>query len=301
MESFRGLFAASVTPRRPDSAQIDLASYWDLIDFLGEFPFQGIVLMGSTGEFPHFDLEQRIKFLGLTVKRSRLPVIVNVTHSTLEGSLELADAASRANALGVLIMPPIFFRYGEADVRSWFEQFASEKPRTPALLYNIPAFTSPLSLDLAAELLRTGCFAGIKDSSGDWTYFERFQSSDFGSKYAFLVGNDELFLRARTAGAVGAVSGVSCAVPELMLALERAIASNNAQRATALNQRLDEFLTAISPFPVPVGIREALRARGLKIGPGAIPYTGQRAADIDGFRDWFAGWLKIVQSEVKSA
>lgn len=294
MPTLRGIHAAVLTPRRVDSSLIDLASYWELIDFLGSKGLSGLVLMGSTGEFVHFPLEERTKYLGLTVKRSRLPILVNVTHSTLDGSLEIADAAARGGAAGILLMPPYFFRYSQDELRLWFEQFAREKPQIPAYLYNIPSFSNALHPSTAASLLESGRYQGIKDSSGDWDFFTTVRDRIAGRESSFLVGNDALILKARMAGASGAVSGVACAMPELLVALHQAIEAGDQDRASKLNARLHEFLERIDLLPTPMGIRIALAARKLRAGPHSMP------VDERPFASWFLPWLEQVLPECRA-
>jgi dihydrodipicolinate synthase/N-acetylneuraminate lyase len=298
MALFSGLFAAAVTPRRPDSASIDLASYWELLDFLGSFPIDGIVLMGSTGEFLHFDLEERTKYLGLTVKRSRKPVLVNVTHSTLDASLEIADAAARAKVAGVLLSPPYYFRYSEADIVAWFRGFARSKPKIPALLYQIPQFANSLSADSARAVLADGCYEGMKDSSGVPEYFHDVAPFIAERGGSYLTGNDGHIATTLGHGATGVVSGCACAVPELLLALHTSILNGDATMKESASRRLSEFLERIDAFPVPVGIREALRVRGLKVGPAAMPFDSARQRELDAFCEWFRDWLREVRNEV---
>lgn len=292
MSTFRGLYAAALTPRRVNSSLIDLASYWELLDFLASRKVDGVVLMGATGEFVHFPLEERIKYLGLTVKRCRVPVLVNVTHSTLDGSLEIADAAARAGVAGILIMPPYFFRYDQAQIRLWFEEFAKEKPKKlPTLLYNIPVFSNPLEPGTVVDLLESGCYSGIKDSSGEWSFFTAVRDGMAGRESSFLVGNDRLIARACVDGAHGAISGVACAVPELLVALQRSMKANDAAAIAKLEARLNEFIDRIDALPTPIGIREALRCRDMNVGPSALP------VDTGEFLEWFKPWLRTVLSE----
>jgi 4-hydroxy-tetrahydrodipicolinate synthase len=218
-----------------------------------------------------------------------LPVYVNVTHSTLDGSLSIADAAANGGAAGIVLMPPYFFRYSPFEIRRWFEQFAREKPSIPTYLYNIPVFSNPFDPHLAADLLDSGCYQGIKDSSGDWDFFTTVRDRIAGRESSFLVGNDRLIVRARAAGAHGAVSGVACALPELVGALYACIESGNTARVEVLNGRLNEFIDRIDPLPTPMGIREALIRRKVKVGPHAMP------VDID--FAWFDPWLEQVLQE----
>src|SRR5437763_11073546 len=104
-----GVYAALGTPRRPNSTEADGAAMLDYLDAVVQAGVDGLVLFGSTGEFVHFEIEERTRVVSLAIRRSRVPVLVNVSHSTLAGSVELAENASDAGASGLLLMPPYFY------------------------------------------------------------------------------------------------------------------------------------------------------------------------------------------------
>jgi 4-hydroxy-tetrahydrodipicolinate synthase len=292
MSRICGVNVAAVTPRR-DGWEPDLAATFDLIDYLCGCGVHGIALLGSTGEFLHFNPEERMRLVALSVKRSRVPVIAGIAHSNLEGALELGRSAADAGAAALLLMPPYFFRYGQDDLKEFYLAFAREiNGSAPLFLYNVPFFTNPICCDTAIELLSTGLFAGIKDSSGDWDSFERLLEFRDARAFTLLAGNDTIFARARAAGADGVVSGVACAVPELILALDRARGSHE-----LLERRLREFLEWIESFPTPIAIREAVALRGLRTGPPASPLAHEGRRRLEEFRAWFRGWLPEVRKE----
>jgi len=300
MAVFSGVYAAATTPRRRGLEEVDLGGLWALIDFLGSKKVDGIVLMGSTGEFVHFTMEERLRMMPLAVKRSRVPILINVSHSTLDCAVQLAQTALRSGAAGLLIMPPYYFRYDQQDIRSFFLCFLKEVgTRVPVLLYNIPCFTSPIDPAAAASLMTSG-YAGIKDSSGDYGNFVAVRAAA-GSDSTFLVGSDALFARTRLAGADGVVSGSAAAIPELLVALDRALKSGNQDRAARLDARLQEFVARLDGFPVPVAVKEAANVRGLKTGEAAVPLDGEKADRLHEFREWFQGWLPAVERECAGA
>lgn len=294
-----GVSVAAITPRRESGHEIDLAAALDVIDWISASGAASVTLLGTTGEFVHFGFEERTRLIVFAAKRTRLPLIVNVSHSTLDGALELAAAASDAGAAALLLMPPYFFRYGQPDVERFYLDFARGAPsQTPVLLYNIPAFSTLIEPATACRLLATGLFAGIKDSSGDWTCFTRLAGQRAATPFTLLVGNDVVFTRGRQAGADGVVSGVACAVPELMLGLDRTIQSGDADKTALLESRLGEFIARIDEFPAPVGVREAVRLRGMKIGPHAAPCGPESERKLGEFAGWFPGWLEQVKKEI---
>ncbi len=296
-----GVTVAAITPRR-EGPEADLAATFELIDFLCAAGVHGISLMGSTGEFLHFELEERMRLVGLGIKRSRVPVLAGVAHSTFDGAVALARSASDAGAAALLIMPPYFFCYGQEEIREFYLSFARElKDGAPLILYNIPAFSSRIEAATAVELLSTGLFAGIKDSGGLWDEFLLLKAAREKQRFALLIGNDAIYTEAREAGADGVVSGCACALPELLLAIDHSIRAGNADAAARLDARLKEFIARIEQFPAPVGVREAVALRGIKTGPHAIPLGPEGQARVPEFREWFRGWLPVVIEECRHA
>jgi len=292
MPALSGVIAAAVTPHGKRGDEPDIGATLELIDFLCAAGVDGIALLGSTGEFVNLNVDDRVRLVYLAVKRSRVPVLAGVSHSTLDGALALAREAASAGAEGLLLMPPYFFRYQQPEIREFYLRFAASLSHAPPVyLYNIPAFTSGIAVATAAELLATRRFAGIKDSSGGWEYFESLNGARNGHPFTLLVGHDSIFARARRAGADGVVSGVACAVPELLLALDRAVQQQAEAEAARLDARLHEFVGRLDHFPTPVAIKAALAARGLKTGPLPVPLANETLAALEEFTAWFKDWL----------
>jgi dihydrodipicolinate synthase/N-acetylneuraminate lyase len=298
MPAIEGVYAAAVTPRRRASQEIDLGAMWDLIDFLCSKKVDGIVLFGSTGEFVHFSIDERTRVIGLAVKRSRVPILVNVSHSTFDGAVTLAEAAMHSGASGLLLMPPYFFRYFQADVLAFYRKFATEvRPRVPALIYHIPLFTNDVGVDCVAELISDGSYAGVKDSSGDWANFESLRELQARKPFTLMMGSDGLFARARPLGASGAISGIASAAPELLVGLRRAIDSGDTARVERLQARIAEIISWLDRFPVPIAVKEAVVQRGIKAGGHAIPLSAGDEQKLAEFRDWFRTWISDVIKE----
>jgi 4-hydroxy-tetrahydrodipicolinate synthase len=298
----QGVHAALTTPRRPDSNQTDLGAALELVDFVSRGGVEGVVLSGSTGEFPHFDIEDRLHLAQFAIRRSRVPVTVNVSHSSLDGALTLARGAASFGAAALLLMPPYFFQYSQEDIQEFYLRFAKELGGgPPVLLYNVPAFTGELSFETVMNLLGTGSFAGIKDSSGKLDQFRRMMAVKKQAPFTLLIGHDRVFAEARAEGADGVVSGVGGVIPELLVGLDRAIRTGSEPQANRLEARLHEFLAWVDRFPFPLALKEGLALRGLKAGPAAAPAGKQTRQHLEEFRAWFQGWLPAVLKESTGA
>jgi 4-hydroxy-tetrahydrodipicolinate synthase len=299
MPAIEGVNVVMVGPRRPSGHEVDLAATLELIDFHNSTGVKGMAVLGTTAEFVHLDFEERTKLIPLAVKRSRIPVIAGVTHSTLDGSILLGRSAAAAGAAALLVMPPYFFRYEQEEIREFYLRFADAiDGAAPIFLYNIPFFTNEIACDTAIDLMSTGRFAGIKDSSGRWEYYTRLRDLRASKPFTLLIGNDAIFTRARTDGANGVISGVACGVPELMVGLDRAIGAKDAAKVARLEARLQEYIKWLNEFPTPLGVKETTAMRGLKVGPNAVALGPARQRKLEEFREWFKGWLPQVQKEV---
>jgi dihydrodipicolinate synthase/N-acetylneuraminate lyase len=287
-----GVFASAITPRRAESQDPDFSGLLEMLDFLAEGGMTGICLFGPTGEFLNYSFQERQRLVYLGVKRSRVPLIVGVSHSTLAGAIQLADDAITSGADGLILLPPYFFRYSPREIEAFYLQFADETgDAVPILLHNFPQVTSKLEFDLMRKLIDTGRFAGINDSSGDWPGFEKLLELRQTRPFALFNGDDRTALQALRAGANGIISPSACAVPELLTGLVRAVSAKDQLWADALNARLIEFIEWTDRFPFPTAIKCAVALRGQKSAPPLVPMAPETRQFLAEFSTWFSGWL----------
>lgn len=297
-----GVYAALVTPRRQNSIEADTGILLDYLDHVVQTGVDGLVLFGSTGEFVHFEVGERAHVSALAIKRSRVPILVNVSHSSLPGAIDLAEKAIDSGASGLLLMPPYFYRYPDEEICEFYLQFRELlDEKIPVYLYNLPACTNPLSPNVLNRLLSTGAFAGIKDSGGMWETFEQLQILRATQPFQFLVGRESLYARALQAGASGIVSGVAAAVPELIVSLDRAVRARDDARAARLNEKLLEFVAYVDKFPGTVAIKQASVARDWTSSHVAVPLDEDMAAEVIAFHVWFREWLPGVLAECSNS
>jgi dihydrodipicolinate synthase/N-acetylneuraminate lyase len=273
-----GIFAAAITPHRADFADPDYSGALDLLDFLAAAGVQGITLLDTPGEFLNYTFQERQRLVYLGVKRSRVPILAGVSHSTLVGALELAGEAIAAGADGLLIMPPYFFEYAQPEVEEFLMRFARETgDAVPILLHNDPRVSSPLEIETLRRLAGSGRFAGIKDAGGDWNYFESLLGLKKDHTLAVFAGDDRMAAQALKAGADGVISAAACAVPEWFTKLP----------PDALEPRLNELLDWFAKFPDPVALKRAVRIRGQKAGLPLNPLAPETARALEDFAQWF--------------
>ena len=296
-----GVYAALATPRLRGKVEPDTAAFLEYSDRVTNGGVNGLVFFGATGDFVHFVPNDRMRTASLGIKRSRVPVLVNVSHSTLSGTLELGRQAVDIGAAGVLVMPPYFYRYEDGDIARFFDEFLRVMGGTiPLYLYNLPLFTNSISPKLANKLLATGAFTGIKDSSGDWSNFEELRRLRKEHHFQLMVGNELIYVRALSQGADGIVSGVAAALPELPVAMNRAVQSDDLAGGQRLAVYMNDFMDWAAKFPATVAIKQAAELRGwMKVEP-AVPLGEKASAEMREFCKWFEGWLPATLAACSS-
>lgn len=286
----RGIYADLATPCRANSTEADAATFLDYLDSVaragGGSGVDGLVLFGSTGEFIHFDMAERMRAAALAIRRSRIPVLIGVSHSTLEGALELAEHAVSINAAGVLLMPPYFYSYPENQIFRFYERFAKESAATVIYLHNSPLSANLSNPELVRRLLDTGAFAGVLSEDGaTWP-------APCAPSVSVLAGDEVLAAGAGLATAI--VSPIAAAVPELPVALHRAILRGATERAEQLRGPFEELRCRLSAFPAVVGLKQAALARGWMKPPFAVPPDTEMESRLRVFQEWFIHWLPDV-------
>jgi dihydrodipicolinate synthase/N-acetylneuraminate lyase len=282
ISGLQSVHAAAITPRGKNG-DINFGAIFELIDYLSAARVGGIALFTACGEYPALAVEERARVTYLAVKRSRVPVLAGVGSATLDHSLELAREARAAGVAAVLLPPPLYYQYDQDDICEFYTQFAAQLGSGPPIV-----LTGEIALATACRLLESGRFAGIDDGSGSLDSLDRLRAC--APDRAVLAGDDRLLVHARHAG-LGVLSAAACAAPELTMSLNSAIKAGDNAGIAKLEALRQELLAWLSRFPLPVGVKTAVAARGIQTGPLPVPLAPARAQCLEQFREWFKGWL----------
>ncbi|WP_324716549.1 dihydrodipicolinate synthase family protein [Carboxydochorda subterranea] len=228
---FNGLVVATITPMSDDGERVDLAAATALAEWLVERGVDGLFVAGTTGEAVFLSDDERVALTQALVRgvKGRIPVAVQVTTATTQGTQEALRAVAEVGVDAVACVTPWYYRLDEPALRGFYRAVASAAGDMPVYLYNIPARTgNRISAALARELaMAFENVAGIKDSSGDMRslldLLEVREALAAARAFAVLAGSDTLSLAFMRAGGDGVVSGTASVVPEPFVELFRAI------------------------------------------------------------------------------
>jgi len=168
-------YVAAPTPC-DKSLKFDDGLYKDMLAYYKEKGADGIVVCGTTGEFPSFSTVERKKVAETAFKhRSGLAIIVQPGTSNQPETVELATHAAANGADGLLVIPPFYYKNPPLEGLIAYYTPVFEAVKIPVHLYHIPGTSAvPISHELLHAMERYPHLAGIKDSTGDAAGYQKF-------------------------------------------------------------------------------------------------------------------------------
>jgi 4-hydroxy-tetrahydrodipicolinate synthase len=228
--------------------ELDVAGLARLIEHVLRGGVSGVFILGTTGEGPSLSYRLRRELIERSCKlvRGRVPILVGITDTAFVESVNLARHAATSGATAVAAAPPYYLPEGQPELVEYLEHLLPELP-LPLLLYNMPALTK-VSFEL--ETLRRAAdeprIIGLKDSSGDMSYFRRaLELLKHRPDWSLLVGPEELLADAVSAGAHGGICGGANLFPELYVRLCEAARAHDVPRLRQLHAQAIRVSTSL--------------------------------------------------------
>src|SRR5260370_21618052 len=163
------LFWGAVSTPCDKNMNFDPELYKDLLAYLKAQGADGVVVLGTNGEFPSFSFAERKKIAETALKnRNGLNIIVGPGTSNFPETIELSKHAEEHGADGLLIVPPFYYKRVGQEALTKYYSMIFEQVKIPINLYHIPfASGVPISHELLHSLDHYPTLAGVKDSGGD--------------------------------------------------------------------------------------------------------------------------------------
>ena len=162
------LYVAAVTPC-DSRGRFDDALYRDMMPYFKERGVDGVLVLGTTGEFPSFSVAERKRIAETALKhRSGMEMMVQVGTPNLPETLDLLAHAQANGADQVLCIPPFYFKNPSTQGLTKYYSQVLEASKIPVNLYHYPGMSAvPITPQLLHSLEHYPNLAGIKDSTGN--------------------------------------------------------------------------------------------------------------------------------------
>ncbi|XP_035167729.1 4-hydroxy-2-oxoglutarate aldolase, mitochondrial isoform X2 [Oxyura jamaicensis] len=291
-----GIFPPLATPFSA-LQEVDYAQLEANLRRYASIPFRGLVVLGSSGEYPYLAPRERLEVLSCVrraLPRDRLLLAGSGCEST-QATVELTVSMAEAGADAALVVTPCYYRgamSAAALVRHYTE--VAEASPIPVVLYSVPANTGlELPLEAVLTLAQHPNVIGIKDSGGDITRMGLIVHKTRQEDFQVLAGSAGFLLASYAVGASGGVCALANVLGAPLCQLERLCRQGSWREARDLQHRLIEPNAAVTRrFGIP-GLKKAMEWFGYYGGPCRAPLAPLSPAQVEELRGAFStnGWL----------
>jgi dihydrodipicolinate synthase/N-acetylneuraminate lyase len=235
----KGIIPPVVTPLI-DNNKIDVRGLEKLLDYLLTGGVHGLFMLGTTGEATSLSYKLRKELLKRTgeLVNHRIPVVVGITDTALDGSLEIAEYAANIGLDGVVIAPPYYMPIAQEEMWEYLEDLVPELP-LPFIMYDMPVCTKMhMSVETIRKAKELGAI-GVKDSSGDMSYLYSLINEFKDSPDFSIIAGTELYIPETILnGGHGAVAGGANLFPGLFVDLYNASVDRNLDKIAILRDKI---------------------------------------------------------------
>ncbi len=236
LPKYHGIIPPMVTPLRGRDT-LDEAGLEQLIEHILAGGVHGLFILGTTGEGPSLSYSLRKELIERTCRqvKGRVPVLVGITDTAFQESLNVARWSADAGADALVVAPPYYLPAGQSELQEYLHHLVPELP-LPVFLYNMPALTKvSFELEIVRRAMDDPRIIGIKDSSCSMIYVHRVLALlPHRPDWPVLVGPEEMLAAAVLAGAHGGVNGGANVFPQLYVRLFEAARAGDFSRVREL-------------------------------------------------------------------
>lgn len=256
-----GCGTALITPFR--NGDVDYDAFAAMVDRQVAAGIDFLVPLGTTGETPCLEDEERIKVLQITKEHSAgLPVVAGVGTNSLRHTIRNMEMLQPHGVDAFLVVVPYYNKPTQEGMYQYFKAVA-ESTDKPVILYNVPGRTGAnMSAETTLRLARIDNIIAIKEASGNKEQVEEIlRNAPEGFKV--LSGNDDETLWMMENGGAGVISVASNVDPVSMARLMSAVRGGLNAEAHAINERLAPLFTNCFVESNPIPAKAAMAAMGL--------------------------------------
>lgn len=286
-----GVFTPALVPFDAHS-EINEAELRRLVHWLIDKGVHGLHMNGATGEATRLTAEERRRIVKIACEAAedRVPVIAGTAEANARETLDCCELYAKCGARAVAVVSPFYYKLSQDSLYAHFSEIAKNSP-IDILLYNIPAFATPIELATIRKLCELERIVGIKDSTGDVSSMMRMISviRPLRPEFSFLAGWDAVLVPMLLVGCDGGTCASGNVIPEqLRRMLDLVRAGNNDEAVRQQYRMFPIFDRMLQQFEFPDGFRAGAELRGFSFGVTRQPLNTtqleRRRAQVNGLR-----------------
>ena len=274
-----GCGTALITPFK--NGEVDYEAFAALVDRQVEAGIDFLVPLGTTGETPCLEDEERIKVLQIAKEHSNgRPVVVGGGTNSLQHTIRSMQMLEPYGVDAFLIVVPYYNKPTQEGQYQYFKAVA-ESTDKPVVLYNVPGRTGAnMTAETALRLAEIPNIVAIKEASGNREQIEKILKGA-PAGFQVLSGNDDDTIWMMQQGGAGVISVASNVAPALMAEFTGALRAGDVAKAEKMNAKLTPLFTNCFVESNPIPAKAAMAAMGLIENELRLPLVPAQQSTYD--------------------
>lgn len=280
---WHGVIPAATT-QFDETLAVDIPATRRVQDALVRDGVHGMIVIGTVGENNSLEREEKLAVIASAAEAAggRIPVIAGVSELTTPRACAFAEAAEKAGATGLMVLPAMVYVPAEHELEAHFRAVAASTS-LPVMLYNNPpAYRVSIGARTLANLADVPNIVAVKESAPDPRRFTDLYNM-CGDRYVLFAGLDDVALEGLVLGARGWVSGLTNVFPRESIALWNAVQRGDLATALRIYRWFMPLLHLDAEHDLVQSIKlaEAVMGRGSeRVRMPRMPLQGERRAEV---------------------
>jgi dihydrodipicolinate synthase/N-acetylneuraminate lyase len=259
--ALHGAIAAAVTPLRDAARRLDEDAFAPLVTFLANGGVDGLLACGTTGEGLLLSIPERRDALErfLAARPDGFLVAAHVGAQTTHDTVTLATHAAQAGADAVAVVAPPYYLLDEHELLAHLLAAANACAPLPFYVYEFAGRSGYAVPITVIERLRERApnLRGMKVSDTPFSALEPYLALE---GLDLFVGSEPLALQGLERGAIGSVSGLAAAWPEVVASLVH-------DRSSTAGERVVQLREDLGGIPFQAALKSVIQHRGVLLHP----------------------------------
>jgi len=257
-----------------ENGAVDMEGNKKVIDFLIEGGVDGILALGSTGEFTNMSVDERKELFRIysDYTKGRVELYAGTGCLDIADTIELTNYISELDYKAAVIIGPYYYGLNQERLFKYYDKVA-KSVKCNLFLYNYPDRSGhSFDPDTVKRIVDANAnVVGMKDSIVTPGHFNSIILEVNNEDFEMYSGFDDQFLYNLTAGGKGGICGLSNVVPEIWSGLVKACRNKEFDRTFHLANIIHSLMRIYSLDSNPsLILKKLMNYRGLNISEKSL-------------------------------
>lgn len=228
-----------------EDEKLDFEGNRQVIDFLIKNGVDGILVLGSAGEFPNLSLKEKLNYFKFYQEyvADRVKLFAGTGCISYEDTLTLSNAVLKMGYNAAVVIEPYYYAMDQSKIFDFYDRLAGEVTGN-IMIYNFPA-RSGISVEpqtVCKLLEKHSNIVGFKDSVEVPSHTNLIFRNIDVSKFSVYSGFDDQFLMNISNHGKGCIGALSNIVPDIWSNLIKASNAQNYLRTMYLTGLIERLM-----------------------------------------------------------